>query len=169
MDLLDQLVVFIAKLWDENLVLVIRFLPLKFLKFSYLSVLKFSFVCEKKILFILWVCRRVWVQQCAAVFLGKVMFISTLFLSIWSIVRYRLSRVIYRFCLFHLNFHLSQYILDKLLCKRGLDFDSLVDLKENIILHINNGWTLKWKLRVSSTRTAWRWLINHIGNYIKFL
>ena len=42
-----HLVVFIAKLWDDSLILVMTFLLLKLSKFRYLSFLKSSFVCEK--------------------------------------------------------------------------------------------------------------------------
>ena len=42
-----HLVVFIAKLWDDNLVSFMAFLLLKLCKFSYISFLKSSFVYEK--------------------------------------------------------------------------------------------------------------------------
>ena len=49
---LYHLVVFIAKLWDDNLILVMPFLLLKLCKFRYLSFLKSYFVCEKKLFFL---------------------------------------------------------------------------------------------------------------------
>ena len=52
---LYQLMVFIAKLWDENLILVMAFLLLKLKKFRYLSSLKSSFVCEKKVVLFIFI------------------------------------------------------------------------------------------------------------------
>ena len=48
---LYHLVVFIAKLWDDNLILVMAFLLLKLCKFTYLSFLKSSLVFEKRFFF----------------------------------------------------------------------------------------------------------------------
>ena len=53
---LYHLVVFIAKLWDDNLILVIAFLLLKLCKFRYLSFLKSSFGCEKKVVLFIVIC-----------------------------------------------------------------------------------------------------------------
>ena len=52
---LYQLMVFIAKLWDENLILFMAFLLLKLKKFRYLSSLKSSFVCEKKVVLFIFI------------------------------------------------------------------------------------------------------------------
>ena len=48
---LYHLVVFIAKLWDDSLILVMVFLLLKLCKFRYPSFLKSSLVCEKRFFF----------------------------------------------------------------------------------------------------------------------
>ena len=49
---LYHLMAFIAKLWDNNLILVMTFLLLNLIKFRYCSLLKCSFACEEVILFI---------------------------------------------------------------------------------------------------------------------
>ena len=49
--------VFIAKLWDDNLILVMAFRLLKLYKFRYLSFLKSSFVCEKSCSFHFYKCK----------------------------------------------------------------------------------------------------------------
>ena len=50
--ILYRLVVLLAKLWDDNFILVMVFLLLKLCKFRYLSFLKSSLVCKKVVLFI---------------------------------------------------------------------------------------------------------------------
>ena len=55
--ILYRLVVLLAKLWDDNFILVMVFLLLKLCKFRYLSFLKSSFVCEKSYSFHFWKCK----------------------------------------------------------------------------------------------------------------
>ena len=75
---LYNLVVFIAKLPDENLVLVVASLLLKLFKFRFYSFLK-DFLCLwKKLFFLKYV--GVWIQKLLALFGGKLMFIFRSFL-----------------------------------------------------------------------------------------